>query len=43
MGEKKIYLYFIEGAKNTANMFTKNLGKVKLLKFRSQLGIEFKK
>src|SRR5271170_8397722 len=39
--EKKISLYFVEGAENPADMFTKNLGKVKFLKFRSQLGIEF--
>ena len=39
--EKKISLYFIPGAENPANMFTKNLGKVKFLKYRDQLGIEF--
>ena len=39
--EKKISLYFIKGAENPADMFTKNLGKVKFLKFRSQLGLEF--
>ena len=39
--EKKISLYFIKGAENPADMFTKNLGKVKFLKFWSQLGLEF--
>ena len=38
--EKKISLYFVEGSKNPADMFTKNLGKVKFLEFRSKLGIE---
>ena len=38
--DKKISLYFVEGAENPADMFTKNLGKVKFLKFRDQLGFE---
>ena len=38
--EKKISLYFVEGSKNSVDMFTKNLGKVKFLEFRSKLGIE---
>ena len=36
-------LYFVEGAENVADMFTKNLGHVKFLKFRGQLGLEFTK
>ena len=39
--EKKISLYCVKGAENPADMFTKNLGKVKFLKFQSQLGLEF--
>ena len=39
--EKKISLFYVKGAENPADMFTKNLGKVKFLKFRSQLGLEF--
>ena len=31
--EKKISLYYVKGAENPADMFTKNLGKVKFLKF----------
>ena len=40
LDEKKISLYFVEGSKNPADMFTKNLGRVKFLEFRSKLGIE---
>jgi hypothetical protein len=39
--DKKIELYFIDGSKNPADMFTKNLGRVKFLEFRKQLGLEF--
>jgi hypothetical protein len=39
--EKKIELFFVEGAENTADLFTKNLGAPKFLKFRGQLGLEF--
>jgi hypothetical protein len=39
--EKKIDLFFIEGAENPADLFTKNLGAPKFLKFRAQLGLEF--
>jgi hypothetical protein len=39
--EKKIELFFIEGAENPADLFTKNLGRIKFLKFREQLGLEF--
>jgi len=38
--EKKVSLYFVEGAENPADMFTKNLGHVKFQKFRGQLGFE---
>jgi hypothetical protein len=38
---KKIDIYFIEGAENPADMFTKNLARVKFEKFRAQLGLEF--
>ena len=37
----KIELFFVEGTQNPADMFTKNLGRVKFLKFREQLGLEF--
>ena len=33
-------MYFVEGSKNPADMFTKNLGKVKFFEFWSKLGIE---
>ena len=39
--EKKIELFFVEGAENPADLFTKNLGITKFLKFREQLGLEF--
>ena len=39
--EKKIELFFVEGAENPADLFTKNLGTTKFLKFREQLGLEF--
>jgi hypothetical protein len=38
---KQVELFFIEGAENPADMFTKNLGYIKFLKFREQLGLEF--
>jgi hypothetical protein len=38
---KQVELFFIEGAENPMDMFTKNLGCVKFLKFREQLGLEF--
>ena len=34
-------IYFIDGNNNPTDLFTKNLGKVKFLKFRSQLGLHF--
>ena len=39
--EKKIELFFVEGAENPADLFTKNLGATKFPKFREQLGLEF--
>ena len=39
--EKKIELFFIEGAKNPADLFTKNLASPKFTKFREQLRLEF--
>jgi hypothetical protein len=39
--DRKVTLYYIEGDKNPADMFTKNLGHVKFLEFRGQLGLEF--
>ena len=38
---KQVELFFIEGASNPADMFSKNLGCIKFLKFREQLGLEF--
>src|SRR5229473_6083841 len=37
----KVELFFVEGTQNPADMFTKNLGRIKFLKFREQLGLEF--
>jgi hypothetical protein len=34
-------IYFIDGDDNPADLLTKNLGSVKFLKFRAQLGLEF--
>ena len=34
-------IYFIDGNNNPADLFTKNLGEVKFLKFHSQLGLRF--
>jgi len=39
--EKKVELFFVEGAENPADLFTKNLAAPKFLKFREQLGLEF--
>ena len=39
--QKQIELLFIEGAENPADLFTKNLGHIRFLKFREQLGLEF--
>ena len=37
---KQVELFFIEGANNPADLFTKNLGRIKFQKFREQLGLE---
>jgi hypothetical protein len=39
--KKQVELFFIEGASNPADLFTKNLGCIKFQKFREQLGLEF--
>jgi hypothetical protein len=41
VGAKKVETMFVPGEMNPAHMFTKNLQKVKFLKFRSQLGLDF--
>ena len=38
-----IDIFFIDGNDNPADIFTKNLGATKFLKFRSQLGLHFPK
>ena len=38
---KQVELFLIEGTNNPADLFTKNLGRIKFLKFREQLGLEF--
>ena len=42
MEDKEAKLYFVEGAENPADMFTKSLGHVKFHKFRGQLRFENK-
>ena len=39
--QKQVELLFVEGAENPADLFTKNLGWIKFLKFREQLGLQF--
>ena len=39
--EKIIELFFVEGAENLADLFTKNLAVPKFQKFRVELGLEF--
>ena len=39
--KKQVKLFFIEGASNPADLFTKNLGRIKFQKFREQLGLQF--
>jgi hypothetical protein len=38
---KKVDVYFVEGSKNPADMFTKSLARVKFKKFRGHLGLQF--
>ena len=37
----KVEVFFIDGANNPADMFTKNLGVEKFRKFRATLGLKF--
>jgi len=39
--DEKVELFFVEGTQNPADIFTKNLGCIKFLKFQEQLGLEF--
>ena len=39
--EGKVSVFFIDGNKNPADMFTKNLAALKFLQFREHLGLEF--
>ena len=39
--EGKVEVFFVQGDKNIADMFTKNLGNTKFKEFRSQLGLRF--
>jgi len=41
VAQGKVKLFYIEGNKNPADLFTKNLGLVKFWKFRDQLGLIF--
>jgi len=41
ISQKYARMFFINGNNNPADMFTKNLGSVKFLKFRGELGLEF--
>ena len=38
---KLVVIYFIDGEENPTDLLTKNLGSVKFLKFRAQLGLKF--
>jgi hypothetical protein len=38
---KKVEVMYVPGEMNPADMFTKNLQKVKFLKFQKQLGLDF--
>ena len=38
---KEVKLQFVPGKMNPANMFTKNLQKIKFTQFQNQLGLEF--
>jgi len=41
VAQGKVKLFYIEGSKNPADLFTKNLGQIKFWKFRDQLGLVF--
>ena len=38
--QRQVELFFINGADNPADMFTKNLGRIKFTQFRGTLGLE---
>ena len=38
----KIEVFFVPSEDNTADILTKNLGRIKFEKFRAELGLEFK-
>ena len=39
--DKKVEVFYISTDENPADLFTKNLGRVKFLKFREMLGLMF--
>ena len=39
--EKKVEIFYISMDENPAYLFTKNLGRIKFLKFRGMLGLRF--
>ena len=41
VADQKVTLFYIDGAENPADMFTKNLSQDKFLKFREHLGLVF--
>ena len=41
MEDKKVEVFYISTDKNPADLFTKNLGRIKFLKFRGMLGLRF--
>ena len=41
MEDKKVEVFYISTDENPADLFTKNLGRVKFLKFREMLGLMF--
>jgi len=41
ISRKYTHVFFINGDQNPTDMFTKNLGSVKFLKYRGELGLEF--
>jgi len=41
ISQKYARVFFINGDQNPTDMFTKNLGSVKFLKYQGELGLEF--
>ena len=39
--DKKVEVFYISTDENPADLFTKNLGRIKFLKFRGMLGLRF--